>query len=60
MKINSKQIKAMLFNTRVKTDFQPDLCLQDGNLVEVVKEIKLFGVIVTSDLKWHKNTTTKI
>ena len=47
MKINSKQIKAMLFNTRVKTDFQPELCLQDGNLVEVVKEIKLFGVIVT-------------
>ena len=49
MRINSKKTKAMLFNTKIKTDFQPELCLQDRNLVEVVEEIKLFGVVVTSD-----------
>ena len=28
----------------------------DGVLLEVVKEMKLLGAIITSDLKWHRNT----
>ena len=46
----------MLFNSKVKTDFQPELFLQDGKQIELVDEIKLLGIILTSDLKWEKNT----
>ena len=56
MKINSKKTKAMIFNSRMKTDFMPKLFLQDGYQIEVVGEIKLLGIIITSDLKWGKNT----
>ena len=28
----------------------------DGIVLEVVQEMKLLGVIITSDLKWHRNT----
>ena len=28
----------------------------DGVLLEVVKEMKLLGAIIASDLKWHRNT----
>ena len=59
MRIHSKKTKAMLFNTKIMTDFQPELCLQDGNLVEVVEEIKLLVVVVTSDFKWGKKFTKK-
>ena len=37
-------------------DFQPQIFLQDGSLLYLVDEIKLLGVIITSDLKWQKNT----
>ena len=56
MKINNKKTKVMLFNSKIKTDFQPKIFLQDGSLLEVVEEVKLLGVIITSDLKWKKNT----
>ena len=46
----------MLFNTAVKYDFMPEIRLDNGELAEVVEEFKLLGVIVTSDLRWHKNT----
>ena len=45
----------MLFNTSNKNDFSPQLNM-DGVLLEVVKEMKLLGVIITNDLKWHQNT----
>ena len=45
----------MLFNTSYKNDFSPKLNI-DGVMLEVVKEMKLLGVIVTNDLKWHQNT----
>ena len=55
MKINHKKSKVMLFNTSYKNDFSPELKI-DNVLLEVVKEMKLLGVIITSDLKWHQNT----
>jgi hypothetical protein len=54
-KINHKKSIVMLFNTSNKNDFSPELKI-DGVLLEVVKELKLLGVIITSDLKWHRNT----
>ena len=55
MKINHKKSKVMLFNTARTNDFTPEMKL-DGVLLEVVEEMKLLGVIITNDLKWHKNT----
>ena len=54
MKINKEKTKVMLFNRARSMDFQPTLKLED-KLLEVVEEIKLLGVIVSSDLKWNKN-----
>jgi hypothetical protein len=50
----------MLFNTAKKRDFTPTLSI-DGEEIDLVEEMKLLGVIITSDLKWSKNTqyTTK-
>ena len=44
----------MLFNTSNKNDFSPELNM-DGVVLEVVKEIKLLGVVITNDLKWQQN-----
>ena len=40
----------MLFNTARLRDFTPKLKI-DGDPIDVVEEIKLLGVILTSDLK---------
>ena len=45
----------MLFNTSTKYDFQPELKV-DGEGLEVVSQMKLLGVIVSDDLRWHENT----
>ena len=42
----------MLFNPCKMYDFQPEINM-DGVRREVVKEIKLLGVIISEDLKWH-------
>ena len=55
MKINYKKTKVMIFNPCTKTDFMPELILDDHEL-EVVDEIRLLGVIIRSDLKWIANT----
>ena len=44
-----------MFNSSRNWDFTPQVSL--GNkCLEVVDEIKLLGVVITSDLKWHRNT----
>ena len=45
----------MLFNTGKKRDFIPELTI-NGTPIEVVEEIKLLGVKISSDLKWNLNT----
>lgn len=55
MKINTDKTKIMLFNNSKQRDFQPMIQLE-GCQLEVVEQMKLLGVIVTSDLKWHENT----
>ena len=49
--INCTKTKVMLFNTRMKSDFQPEIISEDGNFFHVEEEVKLLGVKVTSDLK---------
>ena len=47
--------KIMLFNRSKQFDFQPNLTICNES-AEVVEKMKLLGVIITSDLKWHENT----
>ena len=44
----------MLFNTAKTRDFSPEMII-DNNTLDVVEEMKLLGVKITSDLKWHSN-----
>ena len=56
MKINQVKSKAMKFTRVTKVDFPLELNFEDGDLLEVLDEIKLLGVIVQDNLKWNRNT----
>ena len=54
-KLNVKKTKIMIFNFNDNFQFSTRLHLED-TLLETVHESKLLGTVVTSDLKWHRNT----
>ena len=56
MVINESKTKIMVFNEARSIDILPKVMLNDENTVEVVEEMKLLGLMVNSDLTWHKNT----
>lgn len=58
MKINQDKTKVILFNTAIKYEFTPELSLVNDLPLEVVEEVRLLGVQVTSDLSWRSNTST--
>ena len=55
MKVNEAKTKTMIFNfTR---DYPISTSFKMNNIpLEVVNEMKLLGVVITSDLRWDKNT----
>ena len=55
MVLNEKKTKIMLFNFTDNYKFTTRLALDEKNL-EIVKQAKLLGVIITDDLKWKENT----
>ena len=55
MILNQKKTMVMIFNFTDKYKFKTNLNLNDENL-EVVKQAKLLGVMISDDLKWDKNT----
>ena len=55
MVLNERKSKAMIFNFSKKLQFITNLKLKDETL-EVLDETKLLGTIITSDLKWNRNT----
>ena len=55
MILNQKKTKVMIFNFTNNYQFSTRLKLENENL-EIIKETKLLGVIVTDDLKWENNT----
>ena len=55
MKINQGKTKVMIFNNARKYDFHPKLKVSQIEL-EVVEEMKLLGVVITSNLSWNANT----
>ena len=54
MILNQKKTKAMVFNFTDNYQFSTRLKLKEEN-IEIVKETKLLGTIMTDDLKWDKN-----
>ena len=55
MALNIKKTKNMIFNFTKKYQFTTSLSVNDED-IELVKETKLLGTIITEDLKWDKNT----
>ena len=55
MELNIEKSKNMIFNFTYNYQFSTDIS-HHGNVLETVEETKLLGTIITSDLKWHKNT----
>ena len=56
MKVNTKKTKAMVFNQAKSVDILPEIRMDNDDNIEVVDEIKLLGIIIRNDLKWHSNT----
>ena len=55
MKLNVEKTNLMVFNFTKDHQFCSRLYLE-GKLLETVHETKLLGTIITSDLKWERNT----
>ena len=54
-KLNVEKTNVMVFNFTQEYQFASRLYLEN-KLIEKTSEVKLLGTIITSDLKWHKNT----
>ena len=57
LKIKESKTNLMKFNTAKTLDFPPEVIVPGfKDNLEVVKETKLLGIILTDDLKWAANT----
>ena len=57
LKIKESKTQLMKFNSAKTLDFPPELFIEGfSDLLEVTKETKLLGLMVTDDLKWEANT----
>ena len=57
MKIKEKKTTVMKFNFSKSKDFPPEISVQGFNEnLQVVKEARALGVLITDDLKWEANT----
>ena len=55
MELNIDKSNIMLFNFTLNHQFTTKIGFKE-QAVQIVDEKKLLGTIITSDLKWHKNT----
>ena len=54
--INRGKTKIMTFNLSKKLQFPPKLGLPGQGFFEVVKSMKILGIIMSDNLKWQENT----
>ena len=59
MLLNKKKTKGMIFNFTNDNQFTINLKLV-GEVLEVVDQAKLLGVVISNDLKWDQNTSNLI
>ena len=52
MQLNKKKTKVILFNRARNYDFMPACNIEESENLQVVEELKLLGVMVSSDLSW--------
>ena len=59
MKLNKNKTKCLPFINSKTKDFMPQLVLEEGSYLEVIYELKLVGLVITSDNTWtaHVNYT---
>ena len=55
MKLNDEKSNYMIFNMTKKYQFATRLHLNE-TLLDILDDTKLLGIIISSDLTWHKNT----
>ena len=55
MKLNEKKTNNMILNFSTNKQFFTDIKV-NGEVIETVKEARLLGTIISSDLKWEANT----
>ena len=55
MVINSSKTKIMLFNKSSTHDFMPEIDIFFGEMLEVVEEFKVLGLIFSTDLRGNKH-----
>ena len=55
MKLNLKKLNAMIFNF-TKNYQLTSRSIIENNQLELVKQTKLLGIIITDDLKWNEDT----
>ena len=53
MKLNKSKTKCFPFISSITKDFMPQLSLEKGSFLEVIYELKLVGLVLTSDLTWN-------
>ena len=56
MKVNNDKTNVILFNKARNYDFLPSLTIGNSSPLNVVNEISLLGIVVSSDLSWAPNT----
>ena len=61
MMLNKKKTKCMPFISSRSKDFMPELRLEEETNLEVIYQLKLVGLVITSDLTWeeHVNYTVE-
>ena len=55
MKVNTRKTKFMVFNNSRIFDFMPSFHLANEE-IQLIEEMKILGVVLSSDLKWNANT----
>ena len=59
MRLNDKKTKLMIINYTNNYQFSTRIYLEN-ELLEIIDETRLLGCVITSDLKFHKNTDVMI
>ena len=61
MVLNTKKTKVFPFINSKKRDYLPQISIDPGNYLEVIYQLKLVGVMITSDMTWqaHVDYTVK-